>query len=163
MSQVSRLWILQRNGLSKFLYFSDFCLLYLQVRSNQSKSEKCQKIEKKLKSEVMTTFLKKFRKNTQIFKSRVSVSEFLMKSRSHLEISTRSRSRRITYCCNCLFICCMIHFCLVYSMRWRLWCFCLLVESYETINHYHYQNMFNASFFESQCEFVASPLCVAWA
>ena len=23
-------------------------------------------------------------------------------------------------------------------MRWILWCFCLLAESYETINHYHY-------------------------
>ena len=22
-------------------------------------------------------------------------------------------------------------------MRWLLWCFCLLVETYETINHYH--------------------------
>jgi len=27
---------------------------------------------------------------------------------------------------------------LVYCMRWLLWCFCLLAESYETINHYHY-------------------------
>jgi len=26
---------------------------------------------------------------------------------------------------------------LVYCMRWLLWCFCLLAESYETINHYH--------------------------
>jgi len=24
-------------------------------------------------------------------------------------------------------------------MRWLLWCFCLLAESYETINHYHYK------------------------
>jgi len=24
-------------------------------------------------------------------------------------------------------------------MRWLLWCFCLLAESYETINHYHYR------------------------
>jgi len=24
-------------------------------------------------------------------------------------------------------------------MRWFLWCFCLLAESYETINHYHFQ------------------------
>ena len=23
-------------------------------------------------------------------------------------------------------------------MRWLLWCFCLLAESYETLNHYHY-------------------------
>ena len=26
-------------------------------------------------------------------------------------------------------------------MRWLLWCFCLLAESYETINHYHYHNL----------------------
>ena len=25
-----------------------------------------------------------------------------------------------------------------YCMRWLLWCFCLLAESYKTINHYHY-------------------------
>ena len=24
-------------------------------------------------------------------------------------------------------------------LQWLLWCFCLLAESYETINHYHYQ------------------------
>jgi len=33
-----------------------FCLLYLQVRNHQNTSEKFQKFEKKLKSEVMTTF-----------------------------------------------------------------------------------------------------------
>jgi len=27
-------------------------------------------------------------------------------------------------------------------MRWLLWCFCLLAESYETINHYHYHCSF---------------------
>ena len=26
-------------------------------------------------------------------------------------------------------------------MRWLLWCFCLLAESYETINHYHYHEV----------------------
>ena len=26
-------------------------------------------------------------------------------------------------------------------MRWLLWCFCLLAESYETINHYHYKHL----------------------
>jgi len=55
-------------------------------------------------SEVMTTFFEKFRQNAQILKSRVSVSnfkyrvsvsEFLMKSRSRLEILTRSLSRRL--------------------------------------------------------------------
>jgi len=25
-------------------------------------------------------------------------------------------------------------------MRWLLWRFCLLAESYEIINHYHYRN-----------------------
>jgi len=38
--QVSRLWILQRNGLLKFLSIKYFCLLYLQVRNNQNMSEK---------------------------------------------------------------------------------------------------------------------------
>jgi len=39
-------------------------------------------------------------------------------------------------------------------MRWLLWCFCLLAESYETINHYHYQlrtkstNDFEKDFFK---------------
>jgi len=39
--QVWRLWILQGNGLVKFLQFNDFCLLYLQVRNNQHMSVKC--------------------------------------------------------------------------------------------------------------------------
>jgi len=54
----------------------------------------------------MTTYFLKIRQNGQILKSRVSVSnfksrvwvlvlEFLMKSRSHLEILTRSWSRRL--------------------------------------------------------------------
>jgi len=38
--QVSRLWMLQRNSLVKFLKFNDFCLLHLQVRNNQNMSEK---------------------------------------------------------------------------------------------------------------------------
>jgi len=41
----------------------------------------CQKL-KKFKSEVMTTFFKKFRQNPQILKSRVSVSNFKSRSRS---------------------------------------------------------------------------------
>ena len=28
-------------------------------------------------------------------------------------------------------------------MRWLLWCFCLLAESYETINHYHSRRLQN--------------------
>ena len=44
--QVSRLWILQRNSLLKFLPIQIFCLLYLQVRNNQNMSEKFQKLEK---------------------------------------------------------------------------------------------------------------------
>jgi len=43
--QVSRFWILQRNGLVKFLQSNNFCLLHLQVRNNQNRSEKCQKFE----------------------------------------------------------------------------------------------------------------------
>jgi len=95
--QVSRLWISQRNGIVKFLWFNDFCLFNLQVRNNQNKSEKCQKFEKKYKLEVMMTFLKNISKKCKNFEVlclglefQVSVSGFLMKSRS------RSRSQ----CCH---------------------------------------------------------------
>jgi len=44
--QISRLSILQRIGLLKFLSFKVLCLLCLQVRNYQNKSEKCQKFEK---------------------------------------------------------------------------------------------------------------------
>jgi len=45
-------------------------------------------------------------------------------------------------------------------MRWLLWCFCLLAESYETINHYHClyvltkQNAWNLFFYRCKkiCE-----------
>ena len=40
--------------------------------------------------------------------------------------------------CHCVFICSNFRKWLFYCMRWLLWCFCLLAESYETINHYHY-------------------------
>jgi len=40
--------------------------------------------------------------------------------------------------CHCVFICSKVRWRLAYCMRWLLWCFCLLAESYETINHYHY-------------------------
>jgi len=53
--QVSRLWLLQRNGLLTFYNSNDF-LLNLQVRNNQNTSQKCQKFEKNFKSEMMTTF-----------------------------------------------------------------------------------------------------------
>jgi len=39
--------------------------------------------------------------------------------------------------CHCVFICSNFRQWLVYYMRWLLWCFCLLAESYEMINHYH--------------------------
>jgi len=95
--QVSRLWILQRNGLWKFLYFNDLLFVVFTGKKQPKHVGKMSEIWKKLKSEGMTTFFKKFRQNAQILKSRVSVSEFLMKSRSRLEILTRSRSRlRIT-------------------------------------------------------------------
>ena len=38
--------------------------------------------------------------------------------------------------CQCVFICSNGLSCLVYCMRWLSWCFCLLAESYEKINHY---------------------------
>ena len=34
-------------------------------------------------------------------------------------------------------------------MRWLLWCFCLLAESYETINHYHYHYHYHKTFSDS--------------
>jgi len=37
--------------------------------------------------------------------------------------------------CHCIFICSNVRKWLAYCMRWLLWCFCLLAESYETINH----------------------------
>ena len=39
--------------------------------------------------------------------------------------------------CHCVFTCSNFRQWLVYCMRWLLWCFCLLAESYETVNHYH--------------------------
>jgi len=43
--------------------------------------------------------------------------------------------------CHCVFICSNVRQRLAYCMRLLLWCFCLLAESYETINHYHYQTI----------------------
>jgi len=40
--------------------------------------------------------------------------------------------------CHRVFICSNFPKRLVYCMRWLLWCFCFLAESYETINHCHY-------------------------
>jgi len=37
--------------------------------------------------------------------------------------------------CHCVSIYSNVRYWLVYCMRWLLWCFCLLAESYETINH----------------------------
>jgi len=39
--------------------------------------------------------------------------------------------------CHCDYTCSNVRWWLVYCMRWLLWCFCLLAESYETINHVH--------------------------
>ena len=79
--QVSTLWILQRNGWVKFLYFNDFYLLHLQIKKTTKKrSEKCHKFEKIFNFEVRTIFYKQIRQNPQILKSRVL--EILMKSQS---------------------------------------------------------------------------------
>ena len=44
-------------------------------------------------------------------------------------------------------------------MRWLLWCFCLLAESYETINHYHYHYHFEALETHQQCgEYYVWPI-----
>jgi len=66
-----RLLILRRYGLRKFQ--RAFCLLYLQVRNNQSREEKCQKFEKKIQLEVVMTFfgeiLEKYWHALQMFMS----------------------------------------------------------------------------------------------
>jgi len=53
--------------------------------------------------------------------------------------------------CHCILICSNVCKWLVYCMRWLLWCFCLLAESYETINHYHYQWYRSLGPLASQC------------
>jgi len=104
--QVSRLWLLQRNYYN-FYTSVIFCMLYLHVNTTKP----CRKNERNLKKiEVRSdhVFFFLFRQNAQILQSRVSVSvsnlkslvsvsEFLMKSRSRSrpEILTRSRSRRL--------------------------------------------------------------------
>ena len=64
--QVSRLWILQRNGLLKFLWFNDFFLLHLHVKNNQNTSEKCQKFEH-FSSQKWWRHFFLFRQNAQIW------------------------------------------------------------------------------------------------
>ena len=69
-----------------------FCLLYLQVRNDQSRQEKCQKFEKNSISKWWWHFLENFRKilpQSTNFQVAVSISkrtsrvpDFLMKSRS---------------------------------------------------------------------------------
>ena len=93
--QVSRLWILQRNGLLKFLWFNEFLFVVLAGKKQPKHVGKMPAIWNKLKSEVMTTFSKiisakctNFEVSVSNFKSRVLVSEFLMNSRSQ-----RLRSR----------------------------------------------------------------------
>ena len=98
--QVSRLWILQRNFLLKFLSFNDFLFVVFAGKKQPKHVGKMPEIWKKLKSEVMTTLFNKisakctnFEVSVSNFKSRVLVSDFLIKSRSRLEFLTRSRSR----------------------------------------------------------------------
>ena len=65
-----------------------FCFLYFQVRNNQNRSEKCQKFEKILTYKWWRHFEKISAKCTNFeawslgIEFQVSVSEFLMKSRS---------------------------------------------------------------------------------
>jgi len=51
--------------------------------------------------------------------------------------------------CQCVFICSNFRLWLVYCMRWLLWCFCLMAESCETINHYQYRLRRQRNFFDS--------------
>jgi len=38
-------WILQRNSIAKFLQFTIYCLLYLQVRNNQNNSDNARSLK----------------------------------------------------------------------------------------------------------------------
>ena len=72
----------------------------MQVRNKQNTSNKCQK-SKKNSSQTwwrlfwQNAYILKSRLSVSNYESRVTVSDFLMKSRSRLEILTRSRSRRL--------------------------------------------------------------------
>jgi len=85
-------WFIQLSLIQRF-----FCLLYLQVRNKDSTLEKCKRFEKNWSQKWWRHFYKNFWQNAQILKSRVSisVSEFLMTSRSRIEILSRSWSRRL--------------------------------------------------------------------
>ena len=88
--QVSRLWMLQRNSLVKFLKFNNFCLLHLQVRNNQNISEKAR--NKKYSTQ------KWWRHSKENFGKMPKF--WSLESRSYwwsfgLEVLTRSRSRRL--------------------------------------------------------------------
>jgi len=93
--QASRLWILQRNGLLKFLWFNDFLIVVFAGKKQPKHVEKIPNIWIKMEVRSDDDICFKCRQIAQILKSRVSVSEVLMKSRSRLEILTRSRSRRL--------------------------------------------------------------------
>jgi len=97
---------LQKKRFIKICVIQRFVFVVFAGEKQPNYVGKMLEICKKFKSKVMTTFLKKRRQNTQIFKSRVSVSnfkshvsvlvsEFLMKSRSRFKFLTRSRSRRL--------------------------------------------------------------------
>ena len=83
---IAKKWFIKVCIIQRFLFV-------VFVGKKQPKHvRKMPEIWKKFKSEVMMTFFL-FQQNTQILKSRVS--EFLMKSRSRLEILTRFQSRRL--------------------------------------------------------------------
>ena len=89
--QVSKLWILQRNRLEKFLKFNAFLFVVFSGKKQPKHVGKCQKL-KKFNSEVMATFKSKFWQNAQILMSQVLVSNF--KSRVS-EFSMKSWSRSL--------------------------------------------------------------------
>jgi len=80
--QVSRLWILQRNGWLKFLQLTIFSCLYLQITNNQNISEKCKKFDKKIKFRSDDDILLKNYWKMHNFEVSVWVSNFKSRSRS---------------------------------------------------------------------------------
>jgi len=79
-------WNITSIWLSKTIIQRVFSLLYLQARNHENRSEKCEKFEKNQLGKRWQHFFEKFRLNPQILKSRVSVLEFLMKSRSRISV-----------------------------------------------------------------------------
>ena len=69
--EIARTWLSKTSLIQRV-----FSRLYLQVRHNENRLKKCQIFEKNATWGVVTTFFFQFRRNPQILKSRVFVSDF---------------------------------------------------------------------------------------